>query len=107
MGEQIVWFNGDLIPISQVRVGVEDRGFQFADGVYEVVRVYNGRPFTLREHMQRLQRSADGLHLALPMSVDEIGAAIVNFIPIRFALFALGSLVLMAIAVRSAIAALG
>ena len=81
MGEQLVWFNGDVVPISKAHVGVEDRGFQFADGVYEVVRVYNGRPFTLREHMQRLQRSADGIHLSLPMSVDQVGEAIVEFIP--------------------------
>lgn len=81
MGEQLVYFNGAIVPMSQARVGVEDRGFQFADGIYEVVRLYNGRPFTLREHMQRLQRSADGIHLALPMSVDEIGDAILDFIP--------------------------
>ncbi len=81
MGEQIVWFNGEVIPMSEAHVGVEDRGFQFADGVYEVVRFYNGRPFTLREHMQRLQRSADGLKLRLPMSVADIGDEIVKFIP--------------------------
>ena len=81
MGEQLVWFNGDILPMSAAQVGVEDRGFQFADGVYEVVRLYNGRPFTLREHMERLQRSADGIKLSLPMSVAEIGDAIVNFIP--------------------------
>jgi D-alanine transaminase len=79
--EQLVWFNGKVLPMSQVHIGVEDRGFQVADGVYEVVRLYNGRPFTLREHMQRLQRSADGIHMPLPMSVDEIGDAILDFIP--------------------------
>lgn len=81
MGEQLCYFNGAIVPMSQAHVGVEDRGFQFADGIYEVVRLYNGRPFTLREHMQRLQRSADGLHMPLPMSVDEIGDAILDFIP--------------------------
>jgi D-alanine transaminase len=81
VGEQLVYFNGQVLPMSQVHIGVEDRGFQFADGIYEVVRVYNGRPFTLREHMQRLQRSADGIFLALPMSVDEIGQAILDFLP--------------------------
>src|SRR5688572_2183 len=34
--EQLVWFNGEVLPLSQARVGVEDRGFQFADGVYEI-----------------------------------------------------------------------
>jgi D-alanine transaminase len=81
VGEQIVWFSGSIVPMSQARVGVEDRGFQFADGIYEVVRFYNGRAFTLREHMERLQRSADGIYLKLPMSIDEIGRAIVDFLP--------------------------
>jgi D-alanine transaminase len=67
--------------MSEARVGVEDRGYQFADGVYEVVRFYNGRTFTLREHMERLQRSADGIHMKLPMSVESIGQAIETFIP--------------------------
>jgi D-alanine transaminase len=67
--------------MSEARVGVEDRGYQFADGVYEVVRFYNGRTFTLREHMERLQRSADGIHMKLPMSVDAIGRAIADFLP--------------------------
>ena len=81
MGEQLVWLNGSIVPMSEARVGVEDRGYQFADGVYEVVRFYNGRTFTLREHMERLARSAEGLHLKLPMSVDAIGQAIETFIP--------------------------
>ena len=81
MGEQLVWLNGSVVPMSEARVGVEDRGYQFADGVYEVVRFYNGRTFTLREHMERLQRSADGIHMKLPMSVDAIGQAIETFIP--------------------------
>jgi D-alanine transaminase len=81
VGEQLVYFNGAIVPMSQAHVGVEDRGYQFADGVYEVVRFYNGRTFTLREHMDRLKRSADGLQLALPMSVEKIGDAIVDFIP--------------------------
>jgi D-alanine transaminase len=81
VGEQLVWLNGSIVPMSEARVGVEDRGYQFADGVYEVVRFYNGRTFTLREHMERLARSAEGLHLKLPMSVDAIGQAIETFIP--------------------------
>lgn len=79
--EQLIWLNGEVMPLAQARIGVEDRGFQFADGIYEVVRFYNGRPFTLREHMERLGRSCDGLRLALPMSVAEIGQAIEQFIP--------------------------
>ncbi|MEO6435277.1 MAG: D-amino acid aminotransferase [Tepidisphaeraceae bacterium] len=79
--EQLIWFNGEVLPLSQARVGVEDRGFQFADGVYEVLRLYNGRPFTLREHMERLGRSCEGIKLALPINPVAVGEAIREFIP--------------------------
>src|SRR5436190_21846565 len=53
----LIWFNGEVIALNDARIGVEDRGFQFADGVYEVCRFYNGRPFMLAQHMERLERS--------------------------------------------------
>lgn len=65
MHEQ-VWINGQVVAMSEARVGVEDRGFQFADGVYEVIRIYNGRPFALEEHLQRLERSSEGIRLPSP-----------------------------------------
>ena len=42
-----IWLNGEILPFAEARLGIEDRGFQFADGVYEVIRIYNGKPFTL------------------------------------------------------------
>ena len=75
MGEQLVWINGDVRLMSQVHIGVEDRGFQFADGIYEVVRIYNGRPFTLREHMERLGRSAEGLRLTAASTMRTVQSA--------------------------------
>jgi D-alanine transaminase len=62
-----IWINGEIIPMAEARVGVEDRGFQFADGVYEVIRLYNGKPFTLPEHLARLEKSAAAINLALPI----------------------------------------
>jgi D-alanine transaminase len=46
-------------------VSVDDRGFVFGDGVYEVLRVINGRPFAARFHNQRLEKSLDGIRIAL------------------------------------------
>jgi len=80
--ETPIWINGQVVPLSQAKVGVEDRGFQFADGVYEVVRFYNGRFFTLREHMERLARSAAGIRLALPIPVEQIAQEMRNFLPL-------------------------
>jgi len=56
---QLPWanWNGTAMPLSEVRVSALDRGFLFGDGIYEVLRVYGGRPFLLREHMARLRRS--------------------------------------------------
>lgn len=50
-------WNGEFLPLADVRVSVLDRGFLFGDGIYEVLRVYAGRPFLCEEHMQRLRRS--------------------------------------------------
>lgn len=49
--------NGEQMPLAEARVPVLDRGFLFGDAVYEVLRVYNGRPWLLEEHLQRLAQS--------------------------------------------------
>ena len=65
---EAIWINGNVMPMSEARIGVEDRGYQFADGVYEVVRIYNGRPFTLKEHLDRLHNSAEAIGIRLDMA---------------------------------------
>ena len=49
--------NGELMPLSEAKVPVLDRGYLFGDGVYEVLRVYGGRPWKEDEHFARLTRS--------------------------------------------------
>jgi D-alanine transaminase len=61
------WLNGEFTRLSQAKVSVMDRGFIFGDGVYEVVPVYNGRPFRFESHMRRLERSPGELRIANPM----------------------------------------
>lgn len=61
--QDIVYFNGEFMPISEAHISIEDRGYQFADGVYEVIAVYNGRPFKLAEHFERLEHSAQALEI--------------------------------------------
>lgn len=60
-----ILYNGDFIEKKDAHVDIEDRGYQFGDGVYEVIRVYNGTLFTLKEHTERLFKSAKeiGIHL--------------------------------------------
>jgi D-alanine transaminase len=64
----IACVNGRFLPIAKAKVSVEDRGFQFGDGVYEVVRSYNGRLFRLDAHLERLAQSAAAIRLPLRYS---------------------------------------
>src|SRR5512142_2031278 len=65
---RIVYVNGRYLPHRDAKVSVEDRGFQFADGVYEVCEVRGGRLVDERRHMARLDRSLNELRIAHPMS---------------------------------------
>lgn len=62
----IAFINGRFLPWHEATVPIEDRGFQFGDGVYEVIRTYQGRPFELDAHLNRLDRSARELSLVQP-----------------------------------------
>jgi D-alanine transaminase len=76
--QELIWINGDVMPLADARIGVEDRGFQFADGVYESLRLYNGKPFALNRHLDRLELSCRGIDLDLPMDIDELGEAMLQ-----------------------------
>lgn len=67
----IVYLNGEFLPLEEARIPVLDRGFIFGDGVYEIVPVYSGQPFRLAEHLKRLQHSLDGIRLANPHTEAE------------------------------------
>ena len=67
----IAYVNGEFLPLEEAKVSIEDRGFQFGDGVYEVIRVYRGHAFRLRDHLMRLIQSAQGISLPLPLTTEE------------------------------------
>jgi D-alanine transaminase len=58
----IAYFNGQFLPKKDVALSPDDRGFLFADGLYEVIRCYRGRPFEIESHLARLARGAAHLH---------------------------------------------
>lgn len=60
---EIAWVNGTFMPLSQAVVSVEDRGFLFADGAYEVIATYGGEPYAMESHLQRLERSLRELQI--------------------------------------------
>lgn len=65
---RIAYVNGRYLPISRPAVVLEDRGYQFADGVYEVIKVVSGEPRDLERHFDRLERSLGELRIAMPMT---------------------------------------
>lgn len=68
---QLVYLNGDILPLHEAKISVLDRGFLFGDGVYEVVPVYARRAFRLHEHLNRLQESLSGIQMHNPLSMDK------------------------------------
>ncbi len=67
-----LYLDGRYLPLEEGRVPVEDRGFQFGDGVYEVIHVYGGRPFRIRRHLERLEQSLAGIDIPLPEPLPRI-----------------------------------
>lgn len=67
-----VYLNGRFLPLDQAQVSVLDRGFLFADGVYEVIPVYGGRMLRWSEHWRRLEASLAGIRMAPPLSMDDL-----------------------------------
>lgn len=68
---KVIW-NNEIVERSEVKIDMEDRGYQFADGIYDVVRAYNGKFFTLDEHVDRLFSSAEKIELILPFTKEEL-----------------------------------
>src|SRR4051812_48353385 len=75
-----VWIDGRELPYQQAGVPVDDPGLVRGDGVFEVVRLYGGRPLALDEHLSRLGRSADGMRHTLDEAAlrDDLAAALAD-----------------------------
>jgi D-alanine transaminase len=73
---RITYVNGLYVPHAEAAVHVEDRGYQFADGVYEVCEVRGGKMVDERRHMERLVRSLGEIHIRLPMPLAALGVVL-------------------------------
>jgi D-alanine transaminase len=67
----LCYLDGDYLPLREARISPLDRGFLYADGVYEVMPVYGGRPFRFTAHAERLTRSLAELRMGNPHTRDE------------------------------------
>ena len=70
--DQIAYVNGSFVPLQDAKVSILDRGFLFADGIYEVAAVLDGRLVDNASHLARLERSVGEISLALPETLDRI-----------------------------------
>jgi branched-chain amino acid aminotransferase len=75
-----VYLNGELVPEAEAAVSVYDSGLNFADGVFEGIRVYAGRVFRLERHLERLFASARAFEIEIGMSADELAREILRWL---------------------------
>jgi D-alanine transaminase len=74
-----VYLNGHYIDAAAAAVPVDDRGFLFADGIYEVIRLYGGRPFLLDQHVRRLRAGLAALRITDPaIPLAEVAARLIE-----------------------------
>jgi len=71
----LIFLNGRFVPEDRAVVSVLDRGFLYGDGLFETLRICNGRPFRWAQHLERLQRGAEFLKIKLPVAPGKLLAA--------------------------------
>lgn len=70
-GRPYVWIDGELLPKKDAKISVWDHGFLYGDGCFEGIRVYQGKIFKARQHMNRIYRNAERLRMKMPWGPDE------------------------------------
>ena len=73
-----VYINGKLFDKADAKISVYDHGLLYGDGVFEGIRVYGGKVFRLREHIDRLYESARHIYLEIPLARDQMTLSLVG-----------------------------
>ncbi len=76
--KELIYLDGNLVPRDEAKVSVFDHGFLYGDGVFEGIRVYNGRVFKLTEHLVRLYESAKSIMLEVYLNIEELEKAVLK-----------------------------
>lgn len=76
--ELFIYIDGEFYPKSEAKVSVYDHGLLYGDGVFEGIRVYSGIVFKLKEHLDRLYRSAHTIRLRIPLTKSEMMRAVLE-----------------------------
>ncbi len=72
MSEQLVYLDGEFVPMKDAKIPVLDHGLLYGDGIFEGIRAYNGRVFKLKEHIKRFFSAAKAIHLTIPLTREEV-----------------------------------
>jgi branched-chain amino acid aminotransferase len=72
MPDRVMYLNGNVIPESEARISLFDRGFTVGDGVFDVVRTFQGQPYKLRAHLERLYRSLAYVRIVPGVTLEEM-----------------------------------
>ncbi len=78
MVSELIYLDGNLVPKEEAKVSVFDHGYLYGDGVFEGLRVYNGRVFKLTEHLVRLYESAKSIMLEIYLNMEEMEKAVLK-----------------------------
>ena len=78
-----VYINGKYFDKADARISVFDHGLLYGDGVFEGIRVYNGRVFRLREHVERIYESAKHIALEIPLAPEQVAEAVARTVQIN------------------------
>ena len=76
----LAFLNGAFVPLEEARIPVLDRGFLFADGVYEVIPAYGRHLFRLSQHLKRLHNNLLAIHIPPPMTADDWGRMLTELV---------------------------
>ncbi|MBI1825666.1 MAG: branched-chain-amino-acid transaminase [Planctomycetes bacterium] len=71
----MVWMGNEIVPVDQAKISVFDHGILYGDGVFEGIRIYNGKIFKEAEHIKRFWESCKAIRLNIPMSSDDLSRA--------------------------------
>lgn len=72
MSEQLVYLDGEYVPMKDAKIPVLDHGLLYGDGIFEGIRAYNGRVFKLKEHIKRFFSAAKAIRLTIPLTREEV-----------------------------------
>jgi branched-chain amino acid aminotransferase len=76
----MIYLNGTMLPPEQARIDPFDRGFSLGDGLFETLRAYDGRPFRLEDHLERMSIAAATLEIPLPVDMPAVAGAVTDLL---------------------------